>query len=907
MKKYLFAGILFLLPILTFGQFVSDGKVILDKPYQKSPGNVASRSAQNPTNCDEDTSYFPSYGTTAYYTVSVKKGSSLGQFFGTPGDIEVSGFTFYSYAIAPSPGKDVKIRLICNLYKAGTDSLPFGSPVASDTIEVDTVMGSNILLSRIQRNAVFDKPVVMSSGYIIAVESDSTALNAAVVTNNWTAGNGKKLNLGCGSVSGKWYRCLSLNIGGAIFDANMQMYPFVKYKFGTDFSIDKQCYTFGDTVKFVNTQKSNPSGSVFYNYYMYYNLGRNCHRWSYDGSIGSTYSIDGAYRSFAKKNYTVRLISTIYSYRSGICIDTTIKTVYFKPDRPLLSGSAKGCKGDTVVVSAISNSGTVIHWFHNQNDTAPFNIGSSYKIENAQNNDTFYLQAVNGDCKSAMLRVDFEVNDYPNDPITKGDSICSGAVGNVSATSNLGSVEWYNQSSGGTAFQTGNTVQTSKLTSDTQFYVQVNNKGCYNKGGRYEVKVLVNNNFAPEKPITMNDTFVCLRPARTLTFTAKQNGTDTIRWFGTGTGGNVLARGEEYSITPNSRGEEVYYVEVWNGVCGSGRVAVKATIQDYPAISAKGSDVICKGDSAEPFVNIPWGQADWYTHKDSNSLFSAQNPVLYDVAKTTTYFIRTSENGCISPNWDSVVVTVNQFPQPSNVSAPAVCFKGMGTMAVTVPFGNVNWYSDPSDNTPSFTGQSITVGPLLSNVTLYYETEDKGCISDRKPITISIKPRPVAGFTWALQWQNRLVCTPISPSGNTFTWEWGDGTKTTGTPYVHVYTTPGNYTVRQIASSNSNGCKDTADIPVVISHVAVKQIAASTDITVYPVPAVSGEIVTLKGMEKESGTAVIYNYLGAEIAKIDMENGVCKLPMNMESGVYIMAIEATGNAGRYVARLYIAD
>ena len=238
-------------------QFVDAGKTIVDDVHTATKaGKLQNRSASKPTQCDGDTSMFPSYGSTAYNSVTIRKGSSLGQFFDAPQTMTVSGFRFYGFSVTPTPAKSVKINLICNLYKAGADSLPSGSPIASDTLLIDTVMGSSIPLSRITLNADFGKAVTVTGPYIVCVESDSVNALAAVVCNSYTNGDGKKRNLGVGSVSGKWYRCMSLNIGGTVFNSHMQMYPFVGYKLGIDYTTNQQCYPNLDTLYFQNQSKT---------------------------------------------------------------------------------------------------------------------------------------------------------------------------------------------------------------------------------------------------------------------------------------------------------------------------------------------------------------------------------------------------------------------------------------------------------------------------------------------------------------------------------------------------------------------------------------------------------------------------------------------------------------------------
>lgn len=897
MKNQLIIAIMLLFTGVIQGQFTQDSRKITGPLPHVNVQNPGTRSVSNPTKCGSDTSYFPQYGTTAYNGVTIRSGSSLGQYFGTNQEITVSGFRFFSYSLGVTPARPVNIRVICNLYKAGLDSLPSGSPLASDTITVDTVMGSNIFLDRIERNAVFKKAVTLNYDYIITVGTDSTAVSAAVITNSWTAGNGKKKNLGCGSVSGKWYRCLQLNIAGVTFDADMQLYPFVSYKLGSDFTIANDCYSFGDTVKFQNKYRNNVSGLNYYNYYLNYGLDYFTQRWSYDGSAAQYYVVDGFYKPTVKKNFDVRLISVLYGYTGSQCFDTTIKTVYFKPNKPSIKPSKAACKGDTLQLNVVTESGVVYNWYHKLNDPAPFYAGSSLTIENAQANDTFYIQADNGGCKSPFTRYDFVVSTYPSDPTVKNDSVCSGAIANLSASSSAGRIEWYKDKTGGLMLFTGDNFQSEKLYRDTGFFVQANNNGCLNKGGRIEVKASVGNNFAPALPQVIADTFVCLRPATSLHIGASQSGSDTIRWFTTGTGGTPIHRGDSLFVSLNKRGDYAYYVETWNGVCGSGRAEVTVHAYDYPNITYLGNDTVCKGEDAFPYAYSDWGTLSWYG--DANGIektFEGNEPTIVEPAKDSILYIQSSENQCISPSLTPVYIIVNTAPVPTSVVANAVCAKSAGSMTVNISQGKVNWFYDPADVSPFFIGKTATTGQLLGGVTYYYQTENKGCISEKTPVSIAVKPRPTAGFTWTLQWKHRIVCTPITTAGMTISWDWGDGTSSSGAPYAHQYANAGQYNVRMIATSTTNGCKDTADIPVNIDHTSVVDLSTQ-GLEIYPVPSKVGTVLSVRGIQGNGIKYQVYSVSGMLMGEGQLQDGVIQLRENWLPGTYFLKVEGAQTAG----------
>ena len=92
---------LFLLGLIgnSQAQLTNAGHVIVNdvlKPLSNT--EVSKRNSSNPTQCDGDTSMFPSYGSTAYNTVTVRKGSALGQFYDAPQDMTISGFRFFALA-----------------------------------------------------------------------------------------------------------------------------------------------------------------------------------------------------------------------------------------------------------------------------------------------------------------------------------------------------------------------------------------------------------------------------------------------------------------------------------------------------------------------------------------------------------------------------------------------------------------------------------------------------------------------------------------------------------------------------------------------------------------------------------------------------------------------------------------
>jgi hypothetical protein len=439
---------------------------------------------------------------------------------------------------------------------------------------------------------------------------------------------------------------------------------------------------------------------------------------------------------------------------------------------------------------------------------------------------------------------------------------------------------------------TGQVLQTGKLSKDTQFYVIANNKGCVYAGGSKLVKAFVGSSFAPTAPNVPADTFVCARGLNSVKLTASSNNSsDTLRWFLDATGGSPVAIGTNYTFKGTKRGDGYVYVESWNGFCGSGRAAVTIAIKDYPSVFGATGDETCSNDSARLFGSTPWGQLNWYMKRsDALPFYIGKNPAVYGLSGKNYVYYKPSEGSCYAPNFDSVEVIVNEIPKPTKVEALSVCTKALGRMSVSIPVGKVNWYEDTTTTDVLFTGNDYDLGMMLSSRTLYYETENKGCKSERTPLTLVVKPRPAAGFTWNLLWQHKLNCVPINTAGLSFEWDWGDGTKKVGLPGVHQYTGPGTYVVRLVVTNNANGCKDTADISVLVDHTNVKNIVKQT-YTAYPNPVVAGEMLTLQGLV--SAELVWLDATGRTIATSTVVDGSTKVPAGISRGFYFLQVKSS--------------
>lgn len=500
-----------------------------------------------------------------------------------------------------------------------------------------------------------------------------------------------------------------------------------------------------------------------------------------------------------------------------------------------------------------------------------------------------------------FLTIYQKASTYPTTLTSKNDSICSSATANLTANTNAGIIEWYTAKTGGNKVYTGNSFQTPQLYADTTFYAQANNNGCIYKGGRATVKAFVGSSFAPSLPTNVKDTNVCFNSSTIVTLSATPSTGASLRWFDVPTGSTAIATGNTYDLTVNSRGTLTYYVESWNGVCGSGRTAINITAAKAPSVFTKTNATICLGDSATVGASTLWGNIDWYSAKNGSVISTNKTLTLGGLTNSTNYtYFKTRELNCTSANYDSVKITVNAAPAVTKVTNKDVCQKGLGEIQVEMGAGNIYWYADETTSTVYASGKTVSLGQMWSNTTLYYSTESNGCYSARTPVTVKALPRPTAGFTWTLSWPRLITCTPITTAGMTFSWNWGDGNTSSGLPATHTYAAEGNYTIKLVPTSTTNSCTDTADIPVVISHLATKNISNPT-ITVYPNPVKSGTQLNIQGIQ--ANEIHWFDMSGREVAIEKVTENASMVPSKLNAGLYW--IQGVSKEQTFKASIYI--
>lgn len=838
MKKICSLIILTLLVQFSRAQFTPANRTLVDDiaNSKSSKSNSHAKASGNQKQCGIDTvdyayqKYVSSWVQNGYTSqiraINISTGYRLGQFYPTPGDITVSGFTFYAW-VNDTSGHVVDVY--CELYKAGPDSLPTGAPVRADTLHIDTTFGSGALTS-LEQHASW-QPYKTDEPYILVVRS-LDSVRVAVVANDYTKKDGFGENYACGSVGGRWYRCLSLNISGVTLDCDMFMDPYVKYELFNDFTF-KDCYDHTDTVFFKN-QSSPFYFSSVYNRYKLMDKFRNLnnerwsHRWNYATNSSSYYVVNGFNVYPPATNTDVRLISTLYTFSSTPnCLDTTIKRLTYQPGAVNFLGDDNVCSGVKAHVSASSTAET--YWYRKVTDTTTFLIGPDYESKPLQKNDTLFVESKNKHCLTSRKRHIIQVTETPTLPVIKDDSVCLNSQANLVASTNAGTIYWYEDSTSLTPVHTGTVLQVGPLSQDTTFFVDAKNGKCTHQG-RARVRALVSSQFAPSDPVVSNDTVICLLGGNIV---LNASSSDTLRWYEVAAGGAPVQTGNTYTFAPAQKGKYAIYVDAYDGRCASSRLAVKVDVNHFPELTGLANQAECAGESILFDMTAIDGDIDWFD-KSGTLMFTANSRLFSNISKDEEFYLEPYQGACrdtVRHLWKYEAIPFGKITE-SQLDTQ-VCDGLMPVLRIAADVGNVQWFDETGD-TLLFTGNMLSTGPASGDFAVWYNIDNKGCATIKENHKVHWRVMPDANFDYQVTWRDVMFSSRWIDQGD-YIWQFDDGTDTSmGTDVTHHYYEDKTYNVSLIVVSPFD-CIDTITKQVTINTAGVST-PLGTLVSVFPNP-----------------------------------------------------------------------
>nr|WP_315186263.1 T9SS type B sorting domain-containing protein [uncultured Flavobacterium sp.] len=172
---------------------------------------------------------------------------------------------------------------------------------------------------------------------------------------------------------------------------------------------------------------------------------------------------------------------------------------------------------------------------------------------------------------------------------TTESATCGSGSLTLQASSNLGTINWFENETGGTPLATGTTFTTPNISKSTTYYIDTEYGFCAKYSTRTPVTATIYN-----IPVitTTNSRFTLCGPG-SITLDAKTT-EGTIYWYSEPTGSNLIAVGT--SITRDIAVNTTFYVEAVNKNCTTGtRVPVEVVVYKLPIIPDE-KLVICKSN-----------------------------------------------------------------------------------------------------------------------------------------------------------------------------------------------------------------------------------------------------------------------------------------------------------------------
>ena len=427
-----------------------------------------------------------------------------------------------------------------------------------------------------------------------------------------------------------------------------------------------------------------------------------------------------------------------------------LATINSVPVAPTTTNSSR-CGTGSLTLHALGTE--TLYWYDSPFNGTLLTSGSTYTTGSITSTTTYYVEQGNS-CRSGRSPVDAVINTYPNPPTATDVSRCGNGTVTLTATS-VGTINWYDQLTGGSLIGTGNSFTTPSITGTTKYYAESNN-GCISLS-RTTVQAIVD--AIPAAPLTAASSR-CGSGSVTLNATSPEQ----IYWFSSAVGGASIGTGVSF-ITPSITTTTTYYVETGN-TCRSQRISVLAIVNDPPTSPTIHSASRC-GTGAVTLTASSIYQINWYSVATGGApINTGPSFTTPSISSTTIYYVDAG-TGCNSPRV-AVNATVNSIPAAPIVTDGSRCNAGTISLSAVSP-DQIYWYDASSGGTLLFTGAAFTT-PSISTTTIYYSETGNTCRSPRVSVNAIINlPAAIPTTTNASRCGNGSVVLNAS-SGVTINW-----------------------------------------------------------------------------------------------------------------------------------------
>lgn len=489
-------------------------------------------------------------------------------------------------------------------------------------------------------------------------------------------------------------------------------------------------------------------------------------RW-YDSASGGSILATGT--SFT----TPYLTSTTPYYvevANGTCTSPRTEVFATINEVPTIDSTtpASRCNAGTVTLGATASSGT-INWYSSPTGGTLLASGNSFTTPSISATTTYYVEVTDGTCTSARTAVTATVNNVPTITSTTPANSCGAASVTLYASTNQGTINWYNVPTGGTALATGTSFTTPVLSETTTYYVEAIDGSC---GSSVRTAVVATINEVPTIVSTTSG-YGCNGGATTITAVPSPGA--SIVWYTVNTTNPTpYAYGNSITVSGASF---TYIAEAYTpSGCKSVRSFVSYTNVPTPIVHSVSPASRCGSGSLTLTASVEYfgDSIEWYSTPTGGSPIATGNTFVTPVlTQTTNYYAAASNSTCGSGPRVLVTATVYNTPSVTSVVSASRCGDGQVTLQATSDYGTLYWYDAPTGGTLIATGSTYYT-PILGTTTTYYVEAINGTCpasSPRTAITATIYTMPtITSTTPASRCDMGSVTLQATTSGGTLNW-----------------------------------------------------------------------------------------------------------------------------------------
>lgn len=298
------------------------------------------------------------------------------------------------------------------------------------------------------------------------------------------------------------------------------------------------------------------------------------------------------------------------------------------------------CDSGSFNLSATATAGATISWYDAATGGNLLGTGNTYTTPTITATTTYYVDA---GCEVNRKPVIATINQTPNAPTATNTTVsrCGAGTVTLEATSNIGTINWFNAPSGGTSIFSGSNFTTPSISSNTTYYAEASSNGCVNPN-RTAVNITI------YTPPVITDENLTLCEFETIALDAGISGMNYLWSNGATTQTTTVNTGGTYTVDVTSPAPE-------NCTSRKTIVVEEHKIPQIDRINVEGTRAIIFPVKAE----------EYFEYSVDGINYQAYN-VFYDVpAGLQTAYIR-EKNGCGEVTKQFVVLVFPPFFTPNN-------------------------------------------------------------------------------------------------------------------------------------------------------------------------------------------------------------------------------------------------